>query len=155
MKKRRKKGEPWFLYIIECSDGSFYTGITKDVDRRLQEHNAGKASKYTRRRLPVRLRYTEECADRTEALVAVDVNSGRMREQEGLEETALKTNLEAAEEVARQLRLRDLGGVVAVDFIDMRDVLTSRRSSAPSARISRGTARGCGRAAWARSASSP
>jgi len=59
--------------------------------------------------------------DRTEALVAVDVNSGRMREQVGLEETARKTNLEAAEEVARQLRLRDLGGVVAVDFIDMRD----------------------------------
>jgi len=58
--------------------------------------------------------------DRTEALVAVDVNSGRMREQLGLEETALKTNLEAAEEVARQLRLRDLGGVVVVDFIDMR-----------------------------------
>jgi ribonuclease E len=58
--------------------------------------------------------------DRTEALVAVDVNSGRMREQVGLEETALKTNLEAAEEVARQLRLRDLGGVVVVDFIDMR-----------------------------------
>lgn len=59
--------------------------------------------------------------DRTEALVAVDVNSGRMREQVGLEETALKTNLEAAEEVARQLRLRDLGGVVVVDFIDMRE----------------------------------
>ena len=58
--------------------------------------------------------------DKTEALVAVDVNSGRMREQVGLEETALKTNLEAAEEVARQLRLRDLGGVVVVDFIDMR-----------------------------------
>jgi ribonuclease E len=59
--------------------------------------------------------------DRTEALVAVDVNSGRMREQVGLEETALKTNLEAADEVARQLRLRDLGGVVVVDFIDMRE----------------------------------
>jgi len=59
--------------------------------------------------------------DRTEALVAVDVNSGRMREQDGLEETALKTNLEAAEAVARQLRLRDLGGVVVVDFIDMRE----------------------------------
>ena len=68
-KRRRKKGEPWFLYIIECSDGSFYTGVTKDIDRRLQEHNAGKASKYTRLRLPVRLRYTEECAGRTEALV--------------------------------------------------------------------------------------
>ncbi len=68
-KRRRKKSEPWFLYILECSDGSFYTGVTKDVDRRLSEHNAGKASKYTRLRLPVRLRYTEKCAGRTEALV--------------------------------------------------------------------------------------
>jgi ribonuclease E len=59
--------------------------------------------------------------DSTEALVAVDVNSGRMREEDGLEETALRTNLEAAPEIARQLRLRDLGGVVVVDFIDMRD----------------------------------
>ena len=58
--------------------------------------------------------------DQTEALLAVDVNSGRTR-QDGLEETALQTNLEAAEAIARQLRLRDLGGVVAVDFIDMRD----------------------------------
>jgi len=59
--------------------------------------------------------------DRTEALVAVDVNSGTTREREGFEETALRTNLEACEEAARQLRLRDLGGVVVVDFIDMRD----------------------------------
>jgi putative endonuclease len=68
-KKRRKKGEPWFLYILECSDGSFYTGVTKDIDRRLSEHNKGTASKYTRLRLPVELRYTEECAGRAEALV--------------------------------------------------------------------------------------
>jgi ribonuclease E len=56
--------------------------------------------------------------DRTEALVAVDVNSGRTREEE-LEETALRTNLEAAEAIARELRLRDLGGVIVVDFIDL------------------------------------
>jgi putative endonuclease len=68
-KKRRKKGEPWFLYILECSDGSFYTGVTKDIERRLSEHNKGVASKYTRLRLPVELRYSEECAGRTEALV--------------------------------------------------------------------------------------
>jgi len=55
----------------------------------------------------------------TEALVAIDVNSGRYREEEDLEATALKTNLEAAREVARQLRLRDLGGVIVIDFIDM------------------------------------
>lgn len=57
----------------------------------------------------------------TEALVAVDVNSGRSTSQRDLEETAFKTNLEAAEEIARQLRLRDLGGLVVIDFIDMRD----------------------------------
>jgi len=57
----------------------------------------------------------------TEALVAIDVNSGRCTSQKELEETALKSNLEAAQEVARQLRLRDLGGLVVIDFIDMRD----------------------------------
>lgn len=56
----------------------------------------------------------------TEALVAIDVNSGRYREHDNAENTALKTNLEAAEEIARQLRLRDLGGLIICDFIDMR-----------------------------------
>ena len=57
----------------------------------------------------------------TEALVAIDVNSGKATKERHIEETALKTNLEAAEEVARQLKLRDLGGLVVVDFIDMED----------------------------------
>ncbi|MCX7338034.1 MAG: ribonuclease E/G [Alphaproteobacteria bacterium] len=57
----------------------------------------------------------------TEALVAIDVNSGRSTKERHIEETALKTNLEAADEVARQLRLRDLGGLIVVDFIDMND----------------------------------
>ncbi len=55
----------------------------------------------------------------TEALVAIDVNSGRSTRERNIETTALKTNLEAAEEIARQLRLRDLAGLVVVDFIDM------------------------------------
>ena len=55
----------------------------------------------------------------TEALVAVDVNSGRATKQGSIEETALQTNLEAADEVARQLRLRDLAGLIVIDFIDM------------------------------------
>ena len=55
----------------------------------------------------------------TEALVAVDVNSGRATKEGSIEDTALKTNLEAAEEVARQLRLRDLAGLIVIDFIDM------------------------------------
>ncbi len=57
----------------------------------------------------------------TEALVSVDVNSGRATRERHIEDTALKTNMEAAEEVARQLRLRDLGGLVVIDFIDMED----------------------------------
>ncbi|MBN1796589.1 MAG: Rne/Rng family ribonuclease [Sedimentisphaerales bacterium] len=58
--------------------------------------------------------------EQTEALVAIDVNSGKFRKQKSAEETAFKTNLKAAEEIARQLRLRDLGGLIICDFIDMR-----------------------------------
>ena len=57
----------------------------------------------------------------TEALVAIDVNSGRATKEGSIEDTALKTNLEAAEEVSRQLRLRDLAGLIVIDFIDMED----------------------------------
>ena len=57
--------------------------------------------------------------DRTEALTAIDINSARSTKGEDIEETALNTNLEAAEEIGRQLRIRDLGGLVVVDFIDM------------------------------------
>ncbi len=57
--------------------------------------------------------------NQTEALVAIDVNSGRATKERHIEETALKTNLEAADEVARQLRLRDLAGLIVIDFIDM------------------------------------
>ena len=59
--------------------------------------------------------------DQTEALVAIDVNSGKMSSESGIEATAGKTNIEAAAEVGRQLRLRDLGGLIVIDFIDMRD----------------------------------
>lgn len=59
--------------------------------------------------------------DSTEALVAIDVNSGKMAGEQGIEATATKTNLEAAVEIARQLRLRDLAGLIVIDFIDMRD----------------------------------
>jgi ribonuclease E len=62
----------------------------------------------------------------TEALVAIDVNSGRSTKEASIEETALKTNLEAAEEVARQLRLRDLAGLIVIDFIDMEDNRNNR-----------------------------
>lgn len=60
--------------------------------------------------------------EQTEALVAIDVNSGKATREKDLEKTALITNLDAAEEVARQIRLRDLGGLIVVDFIDMREI---------------------------------
>ncbi len=62
----------------------------------------------------------------TEALVSIDVNSGKATTGRHIEETALKTNIESAEEVARQLRLRDLGGLVVIDFIDMEDYRNNR-----------------------------
>ncbi len=64
--------------------------------------------------------------DHTEALVAVDVNSGRATKGSDIEDTACKTNLEAAEELARQLRLRDLGGLIVIDFIDMENQKNQR-----------------------------
>ncbi|MDY0012411.1 MAG: Rne/Rng family ribonuclease [Rhodocyclaceae bacterium] len=64
--------------------------------------------------------------DHTEALVSVDVNSGRSTKGSDIEETALKTNLEAADELARQLRLRDLGGLIVIDFIDMENPKNQR-----------------------------
>ncbi len=68
----------------------------------------------------------------TEALVAIDVNSGRATRERHIEETAIKTNLEAAEEIARQLRLRDLAGLIVIDFIDMEE---SRNNSAVERRL--------------------
>jgi len=59
--------------------------------------------------------------DQTEALVAIDVNSGKAIHKKSVEQTAFLTDIEAAEEIARQLRLRDLGGLIVIDFIDMRD----------------------------------
>ena len=57
----------WHVYIIECSDGSLYTGITNDLDRRITAHNDGRGAKYTKSRRPVRLRFSEPAADRKNA----------------------------------------------------------------------------------------
>jgi len=64
--------------------------------------------------------------NQTEALVAIDVNSGRATREHHIEDTALKTNMEAAEEIARQLRLRDLAGLIVIDFIDMEEKRNNR-----------------------------
>jgi predicted GIY-YIG superfamily endonuclease len=58
----------WVVYILSCADGTFYTGITTDVDRRCRQHNDGKASRYTRSRRPTRLVYQEPQANQAAAL---------------------------------------------------------------------------------------
>jgi len=57
-----------YTYILRCKDGTLYTGWTKDLDRRVKEHNAGKGAKYTKARRPVKLVYCEEFSTRTEAM---------------------------------------------------------------------------------------
>ena len=58
----------WYLYILRCKDNTLYTGITTDVEKRLEAHRAGKGAKYTRGRGPLELVYTEECGDHSAAL---------------------------------------------------------------------------------------
>ncbi len=67
------------------------------------------------------------CIDQTEALIAIDVNTGKFTGKKGLEETVFQTNIEAADEVARQVRLRDMGGIIVIDFIDM-EITANRRA---------------------------
>jgi predicted GIY-YIG superfamily endonuclease len=65
---RHSSRSRWLVYLLRCSDGSLYTGITNDLPKRLKAHAAGKASKYTRSRLPVRLVYTEPRRSKSAAL---------------------------------------------------------------------------------------
>jgi len=60
--------DAWWVYILKCGDGTLYTGITNDLERRLKRHRDGTAARYTRSRLPVRLVYREPAADRGAAL---------------------------------------------------------------------------------------
>lgn len=58
----------WYLYILRCKDNTLYTGITTNVEKRLQQHRSGKGAKYTRGRAPLELVYQQVCKDHTEAL---------------------------------------------------------------------------------------
>ncbi len=60
---------PWHVYILECADGTYYTGIAKDLEKRIDKHNAGKGARYTRSRGPVRVIYQECCTSRSAALI--------------------------------------------------------------------------------------
>ena len=58
----------WIVYILKCSDGTFYTGVTNDLDKRIEQHNKGKGAKYTRSRLPVHVVYQESAPEKGIAL---------------------------------------------------------------------------------------
>ncbi|RYG63907.1 ribonuclease E/G, partial [bacterium] len=88
-------------------------GIEAQLDKMLQPHVTLKSGGYI-------------IINQTEALVAIDVNSGRSTREHSVEDTAFQTNMEAAEEVARQLRLRDLAGLIVIDFIDMDEKRNNR-----------------------------
>jgi len=67
-KAKKKDFSRWYLYILKCCDGSLYTGIAKNPQRRMQAHNSGTAARYTRSRLPVSVIYQELCRGRSSAL---------------------------------------------------------------------------------------
>ncbi len=121
-------------------DGEDGYKTAKDFMKMLTPSHAKKVQKYKDETIPLFHRYQVETQlesinnpsiqlksggsivfAQTEALVAIDVNSGRSTKERHIEETAYRTNLEAAEEIARQLRLRDLAGLVVIDFIDMEE----------------------------------
>lgn len=74
-----------YMYVVECADGTLYTGYTTDVDRRIQTHNAGKGAKYTRNRLPVTLLYQEEFNSKQEAMSAEALFKRRLNRQQKLD----------------------------------------------------------------------
>lgn len=70
-----------YMYVLECADGSLYTGYTTDIQRRLKTHNAGKGAKYTRARLPVTLLYSESFPSKPQAMSAEALFKQKTREQ--------------------------------------------------------------------------
>ena len=76
-----EKDSKAYMYVVECADGTLYTGYTTDVERRLKTHNAGKGAKYTRARLPVKLLYSEAFASKPEAMSAEALFQKKSREK--------------------------------------------------------------------------
>lgn len=65
--EKKKKQKSWFVYILECADRTYYTGITTDIKKRIKTHNSGKGAKYTKMRIPVELTYLENHENRSTA----------------------------------------------------------------------------------------
>ncbi len=84
MEKTAKKTKKAYMYVVECADGTLYTGYTTDVDKRIKTHNSGKGAKYTRSRLPVKLIY-QESFDSKEAAMSAEAYFKQKTRQQKLE----------------------------------------------------------------------
>jgi predicted GIY-YIG superfamily endonuclease len=114
--KAKPSGEKWIVYIVQCADGSLYTGITKDVKRRCQQHNAGTASRYTRSRRPVKLIYQEAHPDQSSALKREAAIKAMTRKEKLAMIRQRKKPAKGMREIARLEDIPNIGPAVAADL---------------------------------------
>ena len=114
--KARLSGEKWFVYIVRCADGSLYTGITKDVKRRCQQHNAGTASRYTRSRCPVKLVYHEAHPSQSSALKREAAIKAMTRRGKLTMIQQRKKQAKGEREIALLENIPNIGPSIAADF---------------------------------------
>ncbi len=114
--KARPSGDEWFVYIVRCADGSLYTGITKDVARRCQQHGAGTASRYTRSRRPVELVYHEVHPGQSSALKREAAIKAMDRRGKLTMVQRRKNPAKGVRQIARLEDIPNVGPAVAADL---------------------------------------
>jgi|GEM_PF-301095 len=114
--KASSSGDKWFVYIVRCADGTLYTGITKDLKRRCQQHNAGTASKYTRSRRPVKLICHEIHPSQSSALKREAAIKSMNRREKLKMIRALKRSAKERREVAHLEDIPNIGPAIANDL---------------------------------------
>src|SRR5882762_10416666 len=107
--------DSWFVYVVKCADGSLYTGITKDVTRRCQQHNEGTASRYTRSRLPVELVYYESRPNQSSALKREAAIKAMDRRGKLAMVQQRKKPAKAVRQIARLEDIPNVGPAIAAD----------------------------------------
>lgn len=114
--KARSSGDKWFVYMMRCADGSLYTGITKNVKRRCQQYNAGKASRYTRSRCPVRLVYHEDHPSQSSALKRESALKAMTRRGKLTMIQKRKNPAKGGREIAHLEEIPNIGPSIAADL---------------------------------------
>lgn len=114
--KAKLSGENWIVYVVRCADGSLYTGITKDVARRCQQHNAGTASRFTRSRRPFKLVYQEAHPDQSSALRREAAIKAMNRRGKLTMIQKRKTPAKGVREIAHLEDIPNIGRAIASDL---------------------------------------